>query len=261
MALQDRGLQDLARTPAQTGGAERGARIPFSAAVLYKGNPMSVSRSQAAEPEAGLAPAYRGRHELVPLPFDPQKLHGISEKLIVSHHDNNYGAAVRSLNKVETELARVSKETPPFVVAGLRERELVFANSVTLHELYFGNLGGDGKPHGKVEQALGEAYGSLARWEEAFRATGESLGGGSGWVTLDLELSTRTPRIHWSGNHTQARAGALPLLVMDMYEHAYQMDYGAAAQDYIDAFFENALWQEVERRWELGLRAAEALAG
>ena len=115
-------------------------------------------------------------HALKPLPFNPSRLRGLSEKLIVSHHENNYGGAVRNLNKTEDELARVSKETPPLVVAALKERELTFANSATLHELYFGNLGGDGKPHGAIDAAVTKTYGSFARWEEMFRLTG--MGGG-----------------------------------------------------------------------------------
>jgi superoxide dismutase, Fe-Mn family len=228
-------------------------------ATQARSEPGSASQSQATGGE--LAPAHRGKHELVALPFDPKKLRGISEKLIVSHHENNYGGALRSLNKVEAALGSVSKDTAPFVVAGLKERELTFSNSVTLHELYFGNLGGDGKAAGDVSKALGETYGSLARWEEEFRATGASLGGGSGWVIVDVELSTGTLRTHWSGNHTQTKAGSLPLLVMDMYEHAYQMDYGAAATKYIDAFFENIRWEEVERRFASATKARRALKG
>ncbi len=205
------------------------------------------------------APAYRGAHELVPLPFDPKKLRGISEKLVVSHHENNYGGALKNLNKVESALAAISKDSPPFVVAGLKERELTFSNSVTLHELYFGNLGGEGKAAGEIAKALSETYGTLGRWEQEFRATGGALGGGSGWVILDFDLRAKALRTHWSGNHTQASAFAIPVLVMDMYEHAYQMDYGAAAAKYIDAFFQNIHWEEVDRRFARGLRAAGEL--
>src|SRR5215831_13929429 len=125
------------------------------------------------------APA-AGGWTIKPLPFDPKKLSGISEKMIVSHHDNNYAGAVKNLNKVEGELARVNKDTPGFVVSGLKDRELGFSNSMILHEAYFGNLGGNGKPGGAVASALGDAFGGLARWEELFRATGMSLSGGSG---------------------------------------------------------------------------------
>jgi Fe-Mn family superoxide dismutase len=115
----------------------------------------------------------------------------------------------------------------------------VFTNSVILHELYFGNLGGTGKATGPIEKAIATDFGSVARWEELFRATGMSLAGGSGWVILDLNFHSGELRTYWSGNHSQALAFGCPSLVMDMYEHAYQLDYGAAAAKYIDAFFAN----------------------
>ena len=191
-----------------------------------------------------------GQHTMKPLPFDPKKLPGLSERLIVSHHDNNYGGAVKNLNRVEEELARVTGDTPGFIVSGLKERELTFTNSVILHELYFGNLGGDGRSGGQIQKALGETHGTFARWEEQFRATGMSLAGGSGWTILDFNLHTGGLRTYWAGNHTQALASGYPLLVMDMYEHAYHLDYGAAAARYVDAFFQNINWDEVQRRAE-----------
>lgn len=216
-----------------------------------------MAAGDTAAPPAGAAP---GQHRSKPLPFDPRKLNGLSERLMVSHHENNYGGALKNLNRVEEELARVTTETPAFVVGGLKERELAFTNSVILHELYFGNLGGAGRAGGRIEKDLGDAFGTFARWEEAFRATGMSLAGGSGWAILDLNLSTGDLRTYWSGNHTQALAWGHPLLVMDMYEHAYQMDYGAAASNYVDAFFRNINWEEVNRRLERARTAAAALA-
>jgi Fe-Mn family superoxide dismutase len=209
-----------------------------------------------AKPPAGAA---TGRHVIVPLPFDPKKLKGLSEKLITSHHENNYGGAVKNLNKVEDELTRITKETPGFQLSGLRERELTFGNSMVLHELYFGNLGGDGKASGAVGKAVGDAFGGFGRWEELFRATGMSLAGGSGWTILDLGLHTGNLGVHWSGGHSQVPADAVPLLVMDMYEHAYQMDYGAAAAKYVDAFFANINWDEVSRRYQRAVNAWRAL--
>ncbi|WP_394836420.1 hypothetical protein LVJ94_05885 [Pendulispora rubella] len=203
--------------------------------------------------------AFAGKHEPKPLPFQPSALKGLSEKMMVSHHDNNYAGAVKNLNRVEEELSRVTKETPAFVVGGLKQSELTFRNSATLHELYFANLGGDGRPSGNIEKVLGEAYGSFGRWEELFRATGASLGGGSGWVVTTWDLHRDVPYTFWSGNHTQAFSASATLLVMDMYEHAYQIDYGAAAAKYIDAFFANIHWDEVNRRLERARRAAAAL--
>jgi Fe-Mn family superoxide dismutase len=203
--------------------------------------------------------AFGSKHSILPLPFDPTKLQGLSERLIRSHHENNYGGAVKNLNRVEEELARVTKDTPPFALAGLKERELTFANSAILHEQYFGNLGGDGKGSGTIEKALTRAYGSLARWEELFRLTCMGLAGGSGWAILDYDFQKGDVRTYWSGHHTQSVAFGQPLLVMDMYEHSYHLDYGAAAAKYVDAFFQNINWDEVNRRIEAAERAAAAL--
>lgn len=205
--------------------------------------------------------ALAGNHTPVPLPFAPGALQGISETLIRSHHENNYGGAVKNLNRVEQELARIGADTPPLLVAALRERELTFRNSKTLHEAYFANLGGDGKRSGAIESALAEAYGSSARWEEQMRATGMGLGGGSGWALVVLELDTGALRTVASGHHTQVLATSVPLLVLDMYEHSYQMDFGAAAARYIDAFFANVHWDEVDRRLERARRMSAVFRG
>lgn len=191
-----------------------------------------------------------GQHVPRKLGFDVKKLRGISEKMITSHWENNYGGAVKNLNQVEEQLQAVNKDTPGFLLGGLKERELLFTNSMILHELYFGNLGGDGKAAGAVERALATTYGSLGRWQEVLHGTGASLGGGSGWTVLAWNLHTGGLRTYWSGNHTQAVAFGAPLLVLDMYEHAYQMDYGAAAAKYIDAFMRNVDWQVVNHRYE-----------
>ncbi|MBI5852421.1 MAG: superoxide dismutase [Planctomycetes bacterium] len=200
-----------------------------------------------------------GTHEIVPLPFDPTKLRGLSEKLIVSHHDNNYAGAVKNLNRVEAELANVTKDTPPFVVAGLKERELTFRNSAALHELYFGNLAGDGKLEGELAGAAATAFGSAARCEELIRATAMALAGGSGWVVLGYDLHRDGLALSWSGGHTQHLAACLPVLVLDMYEHSYHLDYGAAAARYVDAFFANLHGEELNRRLAAARKAAAAM--
>ena len=215
----------------------------------------------AAAASAANTPALTGKHEMVPLPFAPGSLNGLSERLITSHHENNYGGAVKNLNRVEQELAQLTADTPPFVVSALRERELTFRNSKSLHEAYFGNLGGNGKRSGAIEAALAGAYESSARWEQHMRATGTSLGGGSGWAILGLELDTGALRTFWSGNHTQVLATSVPLLVMDMYEHSYHIDFGAAAARYIDAFFTNVNWDEVNRRFERAQRMSAVYRG
>jgi len=134
--------------------------------------------ASAAAPQAAAAPpAFRGQHVPKPLPFDPKKLSGLSEGLPLSHHDNNYVAAVKNLNRLEQELAQVTKDTPAFVVGGLRQGELTYRNSMTLHEAYFGNLGGDSKASGPAATALATAHGSLDAWQPHLRAIAASLAG------------------------------------------------------------------------------------
>ncbi len=203
----------------------------------------------AMRPEVGLTRTVK------PLPFDASKLPGLSERLLTSHHDANYGGAVKNLIKVEAELAHLPADASPALVGGLRERALQFHNSMTLHEAYFGNLGGDGKRAGALAKAL------PSTWESDFRATALSLSGGSGWVTLSLHLATGELLTSWSGHHTQAPSAALPLLVLDLYEHAYALDYGAAAAKYVDAFFANLKWDECERRYEAARAALKAWNG
>ena len=242
-----------------------GGLAAMGASALGCGAPRTALATPPTAPAASnlpaVPPALAGNHAPRPLPFKPTALQGISERLITSHHENNYGGAVKNLNRVEKELSAITADTPPFVVAALRERELTFRNSKGLHEAYFGNLGGDGKRGGAIDTALGQAYGSATAWETHFRATGLGLGGGSGWVVLALELDTGALRTFGAAGHPQQLATSVPLLVLDMYEHSYQLDYGAAHARYIDAFFANVAWDEVNRRFERSQRAAALLRG
>jgi len=213
-------------------------------------NPGSGQDSRAGIPR---------EHALKPLPFDPRKLRDLSETLIRSHYDNNYAGAVRNLNRVEQELTRLTKDSPPPLIGGLKEKELVFTNSKILHEHYFANLGGDGRPGEGIARRLAQTWGTQQRWEEEFRLSAQSLAGGSGWVLLTYNLQERLLRTYVSGNHSQALSFGVPLLVLDMYEHAFHIDFGAAAMKYVEAFFANLLWEEVERRLERAEKAASAL--
>lgn len=186
------------------------------------------------------------------LPFDPKKLHGISEKLILSHWENNYSGSVKTLNAVNKKisLALQDKEFPPFAYNGLKREHLMRTGSVVFHELYFGNLGGTGKPSGSLEKILKANFGDIYTWETEFRRIAMGLGGGSGWVVLAYNYHLKRLENYWAADHMHSAAGATPLLVMDMYEHSYLMDYGAAAGKYIDAFFQNIEWEMVEKRLE-----------
>jgi Fe-Mn family superoxide dismutase len=250
----------LSRRAALVSAATGSAVLLSGCAARAEAKAPAAPTTTAAPPPVPPGVAFAGKHAPLPLPFDPKSLRGISEKLIVSHHDNNYAGAVKNLVRVEEELGRVSKDTPAFVVGALKQSELAYRGSATLHELYFANLGGaGGSATGAIEKVLADAYGGLARWEELFRATGASLGGGAGWVVTAWDLHRDAPYTFWSGNHTQAFTASLPLLVMDMYEHAYQMDHGAAFARYIDAFFANVHWDEVNRRLERARKAAAAM--
>jgi len=197
-----------------------------------------------------LPPAYKGENQVKPLPFNPAKLQGLSEKLLMSHHQNNYAGAVRRLNQIQQQIGSLPKDAQPYQMGSLKREEIVATNSMILHEFYFGNLGDEGKAGGTIANLINSHYGSLANWEQDFRLTGMSLGGGSGWVILNYSFRDNVVHNYWAADHTNSLAWGVPLLVMDMYEHAYAMDYGANAKGYVDAFFQNLNWHEVNRRAE-----------
>lgn len=192
------------------------------------------------------------------LPFDPATLPGLSEKLLRSHHQNNYGGAVSRLNAIRAQLSGLDfASTPGFVVNGLKREELIASNSMLLHELYFGSLGGDGAaPAPAMLLALAANFGSVERWREEFVAMGKALGGGSGWVLLVFQPREGTLVNQWAADHTHVVAGGVPILALDMYEHAYYMDFGAAAGAYVDAFMGNISWAAVYVRYQRALHAA-----
>jgi len=203
-----------------------------------------------------LAPAYRGENQVKPLPFNAGKLKGLSEKLILSHHQNNYTGAVNRLNQIQRQIGNLPKDAQPYQMGSLKREELIATNSMLLHEAYFGNLGGSGRADGAFAAQAKAAYGSPEAWERDFRLTGMSLGGGSGWVVSSYDPRSGGFHNWWAFDHTHSLAGGTPVLVMDMYEHSYHIDYGANAKGYIDAFFENINWQEVNGRLEAAQKSA-----
>ena len=192
------------------------------------------------------------------LPFEPTALRGLSEKLLRSHHQNNYGGAVNRLNAIRHELGEASPSTMPgFRLNGLKREELIANNSMLLHELYFGSLGGDATPMTPaMELALQANFGSVARWREEFIAMGKALGGGSGWVLLVFQPRDGTLVNQWAADHTHALAGGTPILALDMYEHAYHMDFGAAVGGYVEAFMDNIDWAAVYERYQHAVHGA-----
>jgi Fe-Mn family superoxide dismutase len=192
------------------------------------------------------------------LPFDPAALNRLSPALITSHHQNNYGGAVKRLNAIRKDLAAMPFATAPgFQLNGLKREELIATNSMLLHELYFASLGGDGVTMEPAAKLMLEAsFGSIERWREEFIAMGKALGGGSGWVLLVFQPREGTLVNQWAADHTHALAGGVPILALDMYEHAYHMDFGAAAGAYVDAFMGNIDWASVYGRYQRAVHAA-----
>ena len=202
------------------------------------------------------------RYQLAPIYCRPWLLNGLSPKLIESHYENNYGGAMRRLNAITERLESLDlSSAPPYVVNSLKREQLVALNSTLLHELYFASLGGapaataagifsDARPAGALADAITRDFGSFSRWRDEFVAMANGAAGGSGWVLLIYVPRDRRVFNQNASEHSQAVAGAIPILALDMYEHAYHIDFGANAKAYIDAFMRNIDWKAVQARFE-----------
>ena len=215
--------------------------------------PLPSSTRQSAAPETLM---------VRPLLLKPQYMNGLSERLLVSHYVNNYGGALRRLNAIRTRLAAVDwARTPVFEINGLKREELIAADSVILHEIYFDSLGGRGndpptgleEPSAELAHALERDFGSVAQWRAEFTAMAKALAGGSGWVIL--AWSERLGRLvnHWAADHAHGLAAATPILALDMYEHAYHLDFGAKAAAYVDQAMANLNWERIGARYRLAI--------
>lgn len=204
----------------------------------------ATAQTPSSAPAVGFAPK--------PLPFDPKNIPGLSEKLLVSHHDNNYAGAVKRLGDVEGQLRNTDFATAPgFLINGLKREELMALNSVILHEAYFASLGkGGSRPGAALGKQIEADFGSHDRWRTEFAGIGKALGGGSGWVLLTW--SPRMGRLlnQWSSDHTLTAADGSVLVALDMYEHAYHMDFGAKAGDYVNAFMGALDWANADRAFQ-----------
>jgi len=187
----------------------------------------------------------------------PGPLQGISERQVAEHHDVLYRGYVAKLNEIEARLATADPGEANATYSLIRElkREEVFAtNAIRLHEGYFENLGGGGgRPVGEIAALIEEDFGSCEKWETEFRALGLAA---RGWVVLAFDWSDGRLHNYLSDIHSEAVWDASPLLILDVYEHAYFLDYGTARKAYIEAFMKNVNWEAVnERVRRLGLLA------
>jgi Fe-Mn family superoxide dismutase len=185
-------------------------------------------------------------YEIKPLACDPTAIKGMSERLIVSYYQNNYGGAVQRLNAITKELAELDFSSAPiFVINGLKREELIAMNSMIPHEIFFAWLGERGEPEGALRDALIRDFGSISGWAAEFSAMGKAQRGGSGWVLLTWSPRDRRLVNQWAMDHSTTLAGAQPILALDMYEH---FDYGAQAAAYVDAFMAAIKLAERRRR-------------
>ena len=198
------------------------------------------------------------KYQIAPLFCRPWTLNGISPRLIESHYEHNYGGALNALNAITSELESLDPSTTPVeVINRLKRDELTALNSTLLHELYFASLGGDGRKLPEVmASAIARDFGSVERWRQEFVALATALAGSSGWVLLtyvprDGRLINQT-----ASDHGENITGGIPILALDMYEHAYQLEFGANATAYIAAFMRNIEWNAVQMRYENAVKAS-----
>lgn len=177
-------------------------------------------------------------------------MEGFSQTLL-NNHFTLYQGYVTNTNKLLESLAGMLKEgkvgTPEY--AELKRRQGFEFNGMRLHEYYFENLGGKGSPDrsGKLGKKLGDDFASYEDWEKDFRGTAAMRG--IGWAILYQDNVTGRLINQWINEHETGHfAGGIPILVLDVFEHAFMIDYGLKRADYIEAFFKNINWGSVEGR-------------
>lgn len=186
-------------------------------------------------------------YSMKPIGCDPARIKGMSERLIVSHYENNYGGTVKRLNAIDEKLAELNfTSASPFVVNGLKREQLIAMNSMILHELFFDGLGEESEPSASVKSALARDFGSYERWHQEFLAMGKALRGGSGWVLLTWSPRHGKLVNQWAADHCHTLAGAEPILALDMYEHSYHIDFGAKADTYVETFMQAIRWDNTD---------------
>lgn len=174
-------------------------------------------------------------------------LEGLTLKM-VQEHFKLYQGYVKKSNEMQEKIETADKSEANGVfsfIGELKRQETFAVNGMKLHEVYFGQLMGDGVPKGEIVKMIEEDFGSIDKWKEDMVATGLSA---RGWAILCFDF--RDNRLHNYGSDAHnvgAVWGAIPLVVLDVYEHAYFMDYGVNRKDYLAAFFKNLDWDFVNK--------------
>lgn len=228
--------------------------LAASAGLLVGGFALGA-RAQATAPQLATSVA-APKATPKPLVINPDKVKGLSADLLRSHHDTEYAGVVKKLNAVSEELARIDfADVTPERLGELKRDEQAAQNATILHEIYFDGLSeAPGQPSGLLAQALSRDFGSLDRWKAEFGGIGRSLGAGTGWVILAYAPRDKRLFNYRAENDSMAPAGGVPLLVMDMYEHAYAADYEKDVARYIEAFVQAIKWTNAERLYREAMR-------
>ena len=195
--------------------------------------------------------------------FNPEKfkfskdLKGMTLKMLQEHF-KLYEGYVKKTNEIQSKIESADKSEANGVfsyIGELKRQETFAVNGMKLHEIYFAHLGGDGKPKGELVKMIEKDFGSLDNWKLDMIATGISA---RGWAILAFDYKDNRLHNYGSDAHNVGAVwGAAPLIVLDVYEHAYFMDYGVNRKDYINSFFENLDWSfanDLVKNYELNKR-------
>ena len=181
----------------------------------------------------------------------PRGLQGLSDKLIDNHFDVLYKGYVNKLNEIEESMKTAdpaAANATYSIIRELKKEEVFTTNAISLHEGYFENLSpGGNKPTGAILELIQAGWGSYEKWETEFRALGLAA---RGWVVLAFNWKDGRLHSYLTDIHSDGVWNCSPVMILDVYEHAYYLDYGAARKAYIDAFFANLNWGVVNKRIE-----------
>ena len=208
-----------------------------------------------AHAQAQLAVANAPKVRALPLTFNPDKVKWLSADAIARHHEI-YAESVNRLNAITEQLAQIDPaKVEPREIGELKREQQVAYNSSLLHELYFDCIGdAPTQPSGVFAQAIARDFGGPDRWKAEFAAMGKSASDGKGMVILTYAPREKKLMNHLAADHAMAPAGCVPLLVLDMYEHAWKPDYGGDSAKYVDSFVQMARWVTPERLYREAIR-------
>jgi Fe-Mn family superoxide dismutase len=188
-------------------------------------------------------------NQIKDLPF--RELKGISQKTTENHYQKLYHGYVKKWQEVQEKLKNADRSLANASFSELRSlkmEETFLADAIILHEAFFDILGGEGKPEGEILKAIEREFGSFQNWQEEFKALGLTA---RGWVILAFDFNDGRLHNYICDAHNQGSIwGASPILALDVYDHAYFIDYGADRKSYINDFFSNLNWKVINKKFQ-----------